>query len=192
VGPEDLRQAARVAVGALRPLVGQPWTERAGPLEWDVRSTVAHVADALGFYVVHLGARSPERLRFDLAAHAGAPNEAVLDVVEAAAETLAVVAEHATPDARGWHGQGMADRSGFVAMACSELLVHGDDALLGLGSRLDPPADLCGAVVSRLYPAATMDAPAWDRLLWATGRLELPGHGRLDDAWRMHPAPLDG
>jgi hypothetical protein len=191
-GPDDLRAAARVAVGALRPLTAASWAGRAGTLEWDVRTTVAHTADALGFYAVHLAARSAQRLRFDVSAHAGAPNAAVLDVVEAAAETLALVAEHSPADAKGRHGHGMADPAGFVAMGCSELLVHADDALRGLDSQLHPPQELCAAVVDRLYPAATMDAPGWDRLLWATGRLEIAGHGRLGDDWRMHPAPLDG
>ena len=46
------------------------------------------------------------------------------------------VIDGAAPGARGWHPAGLADASGFAAMACDELLVHTDDAAAGwaLGS----------------------------------------------------------
>jgi hypothetical protein len=36
-------------------------------------------------------------------------------------------------------------------MACAELLVHADDALQGLRSRLEPPEDLARAALGHAY-----------------------------------------
>lgn len=189
--PAHLQQAAQVCLPALRALADRPWTVPTERLEWDVRTTVAHVADALGFYALHLAARHSGRLRFDLACHSGTPNEALIAVVGAVIDALALIAANSPRDARGWHFHGMADRSGFVAMGCSELLVHTDDALQGLGFHLDPPDDVCEAVVERLFPGSPSGVRGWNRLLWATGRLEIPGHGRLGPDWRMRPAPMN-
>jgi hypothetical protein len=187
--PADLEHAADLCATALGAVASRSWDVPAGRLEWDVRTTVEHIADALGFYALHLVARDIDRLRFDLKCHADSSNDAAISVVAAAAANLAAVAGAAPPEARGWHPDGIGDRSGFVAMGCSELLVHTDDALRGLGSRLDPPDDLCEAVVDRLFPATPDASRGWHRLLWATGRIGLPDHGRRGSDWRMHPAP---
>jgi hypothetical protein len=114
--PDDLLEAGAVSRHALAPSIARDWSVQAGDLTWDVRRTVAHVCDALGWYAARLAAQSPRRLRFDFRAHPDASNAELLDVLEAAAATLTAVARAAPPDVRAYHNYGMADISGFLAM----------------------------------------------------------------------------
>jgi hypothetical protein len=189
--PADLEEVSEICLGELRAVVDRSWTVPTGRLDWDVRTTVAHIADSLGFYCLHLAAESPQRLPFDLTCHRDATNKELIAVVEACVTALAIVAATSPRNARGWHFHGMADATGFVAMASSELLVHTDDALHGLAARLDPPYTMCDAVVDRLFPDLSIPVRGWQRLLWATGRLNVPGYGQRGPEWRMHPQPLD-
>ena len=72
-----------------------------------------------------------------------------------------------------------ADAEGFRAQGCAELLQHSYDIANGLGEAFRPPDDLAGRIVARLFPWAP-DAEAhpdrWEALLWACGRVALPGH----------------
>ena len=74
--------------------------------------------------------------------------------------------------------------------APAELLVHTDDAARGLRLAFTPPTDLVGATLERLFPWAPADADPWPALLWANGRIDLPGHDRQVD-WRWQCAPLE-
>lgn len=74
-------------------------------------------------------------------------------------------------------------------MACDELLVHTADAAEGLGAVFQPDPALAAATLRRLFPWAPTDLAPWPALLWANGRLELPGKPRLT-RWRWHCAPL--
>jgi hypothetical protein len=65
VTPKDVLEAASTTHRALVPFVGRDWSVQAGDLDWDVRKTVAHVSDALGWYAAHLALQTPRRLRFD-------------------------------------------------------------------------------------------------------------------------------
>jgi hypothetical protein len=88
----------------------------------------------------------------------------------------------------------MADPAGFAGMGCVEALVHGHDIAQGLGLALDPPRQVCTRVLARMFPhtvAALADLDPWTALLWATGRIALPGRPRVAH-WRWHGAPPSG
>lgn len=191
--PKHLLQAAYACRVALDPFVEDDWgAVQAGDLTWDVRQTVTHVCDAVGWYAAHLASRSPRRLRFDFLAHQDASNAELLDVLEAAAVTLAEVARAAPADARAYHDAGMADAEGFLAMGCDEILVHGWDAVRGFGREFAVLEDLAGRVLRRLFPWAPTDLSPWPALLWANGRIGLPGQSRRTGPdWVWHCAPLD-
>lgn len=193
LSPRHLEWAASTVCGALEPHVHEQWsTIQAGELAWDLRLTIAHVCDAVGWYAAHLASQSTHRLPFDLRVHDDASNADLLDVLQAAAATLAQVARSAPPTARAYHSAGMADTSGFIAMGGDEILVHGWDALRGLQDDLHPPDALARPILRRLFPGAPTDTPAWPTLLWANGRIELPGKAeRLGPDWTWHCAPLD-
>jgi hypothetical protein len=110
--------------------------------------------------------------------------------IGAFATVLAGVVDASPPEARGWHPFGLADASGFAAMACDELLVHTDDAARGLEVPFTAPPELARVTLERLFPWAPTDADPWAALLWANGRTDLPGQPRQVD-WRWHCAPLE-
>lgn len=192
VTPDDLVEAASACRRALEPFVDEDWATRAGELTWDVRTTITHASDAVGWYAAHLALRRASRLRFDFRTHHDASNTEVLDVLEAAAATLAHVAQAAPPGVRGYHTAGMADACGFLAMGCDEVLVHSWDALRGFDADFTAPADLAERVLRRLFPWAPHSPLPWSMLLWANGRIELPGQPpRPGPDWSWHSPPVD-
>lgn len=191
LGADDLTSAAEASRAALEPHLDADWSVPAGDLRWDCRRTVDHVADALLLYAVHLATRATARLRPLRDGDPEADREAALAAVTDAAAVLTQVVASASRGARAFHPAGMADRSGFIAMGCDEILVHTADVATGLGVAFDPPDHLPERVLRRLFPWAPDDVDPWDGLLWANGRTELPGHGRLGPDWYWHPAPLD-
>jgi hypothetical protein len=71
--------------------VDRDWTVRAGDLDWDVRSTLTHVCDAVAWYAAHLAVQCRHRLRLDFRVHDDATKAEVLNILDAAAATLAQV-----------------------------------------------------------------------------------------------------
>ena len=137
------------------------------------------------------------------------------------ATVLARVIDGSPPGARGWHPFGLADASGFAAMARDEFAerrsdrrrihltfqlpqalrmrvghtrpafwVHSDDIARGLQVPFDPPESLVRATLERLFPWAPAGVNPWPALLWANGRIDLPGQERQVD-WRWQCAPLE-
>jgi hypothetical protein len=108
----------------------------------------------------------------------------------AAAAIVAEVARAAPPGTRAFHPAGMADVSGWLALACEEILLHTDDIARGLGLHFRPPDDLSTRVRARIFPWAPSDVDPWAALRWAAGRAALPTRERLGPDWGWHPAPL--
>jgi hypothetical protein len=190
LGPEDVRTAAAVCRKALTPALGRDWETRAGSLDWSCRRTADHIVDALTLYSAHLATRARERLPRVRSGNPELDPAGLLAAVEIAAAILAEVVRAAPPDARGWHSAGMADGSGFVGMACTEILVHTSDVAEGLGQQVAPPADLAARVLARLFPWAPTDGDAWATLRWACGRAALGDRERLAPDWYWQCAPL--
>lgn len=192
VAADDLRAAAAVAKDALWPHRDADWSARAGELDWTCLGTVGHVVEALRFYAANLATRAPARRPYPWAETFAGPPEVWLLALEATAELLAVVAESADAEQRGFHPAGMADAEGFLAMGCDEVLIHADDVARGLGVGFAPPAALAERVLRRLFPWVTPepDEDAWALLRWANGRTALPGRERLGADWWWHCAPL--
>jgi hypothetical protein len=118
------------------------------------------------------------------------PPSDLVRTIGAFATVLARVVDASPPGSRGWHPFGQADASGFAAMACDELLGHTDDIARGLELPFAPPPALARATLERLFPWAPTDTDPWEGLLWANGRIDLPGQQRQVD-WRWHCAPLE-
>jgi hypothetical protein len=188
--PDDVRTAAAVCRDALTPALDRDWELRAGSLDWSCRRTADHIVDALMLYSAHLAMRARERLpRVRSGNPALSPSE-LLAAIEIAAAILADVVRAAPPDARGWHTAGMADGTGFVGMACTEILVHAADVAEGLGVAFAPPADLAARVLARLFPWTPTAGAPWARLRWACGRAALDDRPQLAPDWYWQCAPL--
>lgn len=190
LGPDDVRLAAAVARDALTPALNLDWSVAAGSLAWDCRRTLDHIADTLLFYAAHLATRARTRLVPPRDGDARRTPPELLAVVETAAAVLAEVARAAPIDARGFHGAGMADPEGFIAMGCAETLIHADDIAGGLGVAFAPSPDLAARVARRLFPWAPAAGDPWQVLRWSCGRIALPDRERLGPDWYWHCAPL--
>src|SRR5258705_10206173 len=157
--PDDVVAAADRVVHTLEPAVDADWSVPAGALEWPVRATVMHAAASVTYYAGHLASRTTARLPFRLDVGIKATNEQVLSLLPATARMLAIVAAASPDDVRAYNEAGMADASGFLAMAIDEVVVHGADAAAGLEVPYDPPEELARKVISRLFPRAPGGTP---------------------------------
>jgi hypothetical protein len=191
VRPEDIVEAAEHVASILAPAVDADWTVRAGAVDWDVRTVVLHSVACVTNYAAHLASQTTARLPLAVDMTVDATNEQLLNLLPATARMLAIVATASPASARAYHQGGMADASGFVAMAMDEVIVHGADAAAGLGLAYDPPEHLARKVVDRLFPWAPTDTDGWTALLWANGRLPLPGQPTIRPNWSWQCAPLD-
>src|ERR1022692_5344159 len=186
--------AAGDFVGALTPAAAEPerWDDFAGQLTWSCRDTIAHVVSCCSWYAALLARRAGGDV--EVAEMDGqAPPPILLDAAASSAAVLAAAVRAAAPSDRAWHSFGIGDRSGFAAMGCDEILVHGGDIAAGLGLDYAPPPDLCLRVLRRLFPwapAAQAQASPWQALLWANGRTRL-GTTPPQQKWRWHCAPLN-
>ncbi|MFV8131685.1 hypothetical protein [Streptomyces syringium] len=205
VTADDVRLAVRLAVTALRGAPAADWKAKAGSLDWDCWETVEHLSDDLFAYAAQLGPEEPpldgEVPFLWTRQRPGAPANVIvadpaagpaglLRVLEASGALLVAMVRTASPEVRAYHVFGISDPEGFAAMGVVETLLHTHDVAEGLGVGWNPPADLCGRVLDRLFPDAPVDTDRWRTLLWATGRAELPGLARVTPPWQWHGAPL--
>ncbi len=188
---EDLLRAAQLCHRTLEPHLDADWSVAAGDLEWDCRETLDHIVTDLWFYAAHLATLAPDHLPFIRDGAPTATLEQLLRLVVTSATVLSRIVEAAPAGARAYHPYGMADPSGFIAMACDEILAHTFDICAGLGVPFEPPADLPAKVVARLFPWTPESEDPWRAFLWCNGRTALEGHERLGSDWGWQCAPLE-
>lgn len=188
----DVVATRDLVLGFLRPLRGRDWKAPVPDLEWSCAETLRHMINAQLSYSAHLASRATRRLTVWRGVDPGLDVDGLLDNVEANTSILAAVVRDAPPQARAWHNSGMTDRSGFSAMSCDELLIHTWDIGRGLDVAFALPGELCGRVVSRLFPMwAPVEAAPEEALLWCNGRIALPRRPRLDPDWGWWSRPLE-
>jgi hypothetical protein len=168
--PDDVIAAATAAEAALRPVADHDWSVQAGPLEWDVERTIAHMIGATAKYTLYLASRCQHFIGVSVTRWPDATNEEVIDSIVPVATGLAAVAAATPPEVRAYHVTGPSSAADYIGRACVELLVHTDDALTGLAVAFAPPADLCQRVLARQFPEAPISGHAWHDLLAASGR----------------------
>jgi hypothetical protein len=172
-------------------VVDRDWAGTPVPgLKLTVSGVVAHIGDCLLWYSTDLAAGDRELSTMDVRVRPESAPEDLIATLNSLAAVLAHVVDGSPAGARGWHPFGKADRSGFAAMACDELLVHTADVAAGLGRPFVPSEEIAEATLRRLFPWAPEDTDPWTTLLWANGRADLPGQER-QVGWRWHCAPLE-
>lgn len=186
---DDVLAAARSCAALLEPALGYDWSVPVPGLDFTVASVVAHAAEAPLWYSVDLWSGREDIAAFSVAVRADANNASLLTSLGAAARVLAAAVDGAPGNLRGFHPFGSPDPTGFAAMACDELLVHGDDAARGLGLGFADEHRLAGAILARLFPWHPPGDDPWATLLWANGRRSLSGRP-FQHRWRWHCAPL--
>jgi hypothetical protein len=124
----------------------------------------------------------------------GDPDASPDDLVGALRSSSSILAEllRALPDdVRAFHPSGNADRTGWIGMACTELLVHGFDIATATLVPFEAPNDqLAQTVVERVLPWSPREGTGWSQLLWATGRASLGARPPQDSDWWWQSAPL--
>lgn len=185
----SIRQAARSSTTFLAGAVDLDWDRPIPEMTWSVREVVAHIGEVLLWYATDLAAGPTELSTMDLRVRPTDEPAELIRTLTVFGSVLGHVVDGVTPGERGFHPDGPADASGFAAMACDEILVHTRDAALGLGLDYEPSEVLSAAVLRRLFPWAPADEDTWQALLWANGRIALPGHPR-QVGWHRHAAPL--
>lgn len=166
------------------------WTVGVPDLDLTVAGVVAHAADGCLWYAIDLSAGGRDLQIVEQRLRPDATSEDLIAAMRTYAAVAAAVVSAAPVTARGFHPAGLADRSGFAAMACDELLIHTDDAGRGLGAAFEPPRELAERVLARLFPWLRVSGDPWQLLRWANGRIALGDRPRLQ-GWRWHCAPLD-
>ena len=186
---DDVLEAAEACRNLLDPVVGSTWDVPVAGLDMSVAQVIAHAAEGPLWYALDMWSGPGDDAAFEVSVRADAANTAILLSLSNAARVCAAGLDAAPSELRGFHPAGSPDRSGFAAMACDELLVHADDAARGLGLDFRPDADLAGRVLARLFPWHQPGDDPWRSLLWANGRIDLPGRPN-QRGWRWHCAPL--
>jgi len=189
----DVRRSAAFVTDTLRPSLDRDdWARITQTTEWTCRNTLDHMVDALCGYAASLAnlftERPPHHPRNG--DPSASPTE-LLQLVSTFAGVLSEVTKAAAITDRAFHRAGMADRDGFVAMGCDEVLIHGYDIATTFRAVYEPPSDLAARVLTRLFPWAPEDGNPWERLLWANGRSPLEDHDQLGPEWWWHCAPLE-
>lgn len=181
--------AADAATGFLGPLAGRDWSRPVPGLDFTVASVVAHAAEGPLWYAVDAAGGPADDGAFALGVRPEAGPARLLASLRTAAALCAMTVDSLPPGARGFHPAGSPDASGFAALACDEILVHTHDAATGLGEVFRAEPALAELVLARLFPWQDPGQDAWAALLYANGRVDLPGRPR-QGRWRWHCAPL--
>lgn len=185
----DVRTAADVCAEFLTATVDSDWDVGVPDLDMTVSGVVAHAAEGCLWYAIDLAAGGADLEAVEHRVKVDGSNAGLIATLRAHAGVVAAVIDASPGSARGFHPMGMADPSGFAAMACDEMLVHTDDAARGLRLPFDPPVPLAEAVLRRLFPWVTPTDAPWTQLRWANGRIALDDRERLSD-WAWHCSPL--
>jgi hypothetical protein len=180
VRPEHLLHAAELADAALAPHERSDWSVPAGDLDWDVETTIVHIIGALTKETLYLASRSTRFIAISPGKFRDTtPSDLVRSIVPAA-QALANTADSSPPGALAYHGTGMTDAGGYLAMGCGELLVHTWDACRGLDVDFSGSDDVAAAVLARTFPWVESHDGPWRTLLWALGRIALADRPRLE------------
>ena len=190
----DVARDVRIAWESAREALGSrtegDWTVTAAPTTWSCRDVLDHVADGMCGYATSLSNALSGRPRLPRNGDPLATPAELFDIVGQFVGLFSAVVQSSQPERRAFHPSGMADRNGFTAMACDEILVHTHDVASAFGIEYTAPAALAERVRDRLFPWAPTDRDPWETLLWANDRRDLPGLPRLGSDWWWHSPPL--
>jgi hypothetical protein len=190
VDAQHVRETARWCTEFLTDQLDADWSAAVPDLDLTISGVVAHAAEGCLWYAIDLAAGGEDLDPIEHRVKLDSAPQALIATLKTYAHVLAAVIDTSPATARGFHPMGLADPSGFAAMACDEMLIHTDDAARGLGAMFDPSPDLAEPVLQRLFPWVEPVTEPWAQLRWASGRIELDGRPRLE-GWAWHCAPLD-
>lgn len=186
---DDIRAAAAACRDLLAAPAGPDWSLPVPGLDFTAASVIAHAAECGLWYAVDLWSGPGDDTAFRMEIPDSATGAELLASLDSGARVCAASVDAAPPGQRGFHPAGSPDPSGFAAMACDEYLVHTDDAARALSRAFSPDRELARRTLARLFPWHDPGDDPWRTLLWANGRLSLPGQPD-QRGWSWHCAPL--
>src|SRR5256885_2269398 len=162
LGEFDVRNAAGLVVDALIPTVAADWSVPARQSEWTCAKTAEHICDVLFSYAGQLATAAPNAyVKLRLTGEKTAGPADLVEGIRASSGILAATVAATDPAVRAYHPSGVADASGFAAMGVAELLLHGDDIAVALGTVIRPGDELCRSVLTRIFPDVEVTDDAW-------------------------------
>jgi hypothetical protein len=182
----DVEDAVDASLAELRSLRDGDWSRPAGSMTWDCRKVLEHVADDLIIYGTQLIAQVPTAyLPLEIKIPEATGTAEAIEGLRGAAAVFVGLLRAAPPSARGWHPSGLADVEATAAMGIVEVMIHTYDISQGLGHTWVGPQESSRRVLARIFPDVEPVSDSWVTLLWAAGRIELPGRPRRS-SWRWY------
>ena len=166
------------------------WEEGDTTRGWTPLRTLDHLVDAVILYSAYVARRATARIQPPRNGDPSIGASDLVDAFESGVVILATVLDDLTVGKRAFHPSGFADRTGWIGMACTEVLVHTYDATRFVESDSAKLNSLADDVVDRVLPWAPRGFAGFDRLLWATGRSELGDMPPEPPDWWWQSAPL--
>lgn len=192
--PQCVLDAAAWTVEVAARVPADRWTTTADggdPAAWSARRNLDHCVDTLLLYSAYVSRRATGRLAPPRNGDADAGRKQLASALLSSASILVDVLTGLRPHERAFHPSGRADRSGWVGMACTELLVHSYDVARAGGIPPERgPVELAAATVGRVLPWTPDEGDGWQQLLWATGRAALGDRPPQAVDWWWQSAPL--
>jgi hypothetical protein len=188
--PEDVNTAMEWVAEIAGNQQSEQWAAMP-PGAWSPRRTLDHLVDALLLYSAYVATRATDRITPPRNGDTEATPVELLSALHSSSSILVALLQVMPDDARAFHPSGRADRTGWIGMACTELLVHGFDiATAAQGGTPAPDDRLARTVVARVLPWTPREGSGWEQLLWATGRASLGSRPPQAADWWWHSAPL--
>lgn len=184
---DDLDRVRILCFNALRDADDESW-HRPALGTWTCRQVLEHLAGLA--FAPQLATRSWTFAPLALIVDQTAPTSRLIDTADVMTKILVEVARSAPDEARAFHPWGTADRSGWIAMAMDEILVHTNDILAACAREFVPLAGDCRMVLDRLFPWWPAGEDPFAALLWANGRRALGPLPRPPESWQWHSRPL--
>lgn len=188
---DDLRKTTEWAAKRWSAFPADRWDATDGTGAWSPRRTLDHLVDAMLLYSASVARRAQSRVSPPRNGDPSLAPCSLIDALRSGVSILATLLDGFRDDERAFHPSGMADRSGWIGMACTEILVHTEDATGAVVTSASSfPDALAEAVVERVLPWAPRDGSGRERLMWATGRASLGGRPAESTDWWWQSAPL--
>ncbi len=191
VTTDDLVAAGAAAYETLSQIAEPQWQEKPPRMDWTRHVIASHICGALQFYATQLAVGSDRytpTIRLD---EAGIKSYERPGLVKSQTTLLAAVARGAAPGTRAWHPSGLPDSEGFLAIGCTEVLLHCWDAVQGTDLEFEGDSEISDRILRRIFPWAPTETPRWQTLLFVTGRADLEGHESPGEQWMWHSNLLD-
>lgn len=188
VGPftaDDFTALSELVIDAWSAAADRDWSVSAGTLEWSCWTTADHTIDCVFSYALFLASRAQRAYpKFgELHALDDAQPADLVEGLRAVTGLLGAAIVTAEPGTRSVIRMSPQPAVGspadFAARGAHEMILHAHDVCSGLGSALEPPADVIARLLEHTRdwwsgPEVAASGDPWSDLLQRSGRSRMP------------------